>query len=99
MTHEELEMEAVQDTLFAIQMMGFKLNKKMKNAKTEEELLNAFNDLMKNEMEKMEAAEEKRTTEACSQRGTEIVAVQRKENDQSRIESEIAGGTNFKVNA
>ena len=59
MTHEELEMEAVQDTLFAIQMMGFKLNKKMKNAKTEEELLNAFNDLMKNEMEKMEAAEEK----------------------------------------
>ena len=60
MTHEELEKEAVEDMLFVIQMMGFKLNKKMKNAKTEEELLGAFNDLMENEMGKMVAAEEKK---------------------------------------
>lgn len=60
MTHEELEQEAVNETLLSLTMMGFKPNKAMKNAKTEEEFFTAFTDYMQKEMEKMATAEEKK---------------------------------------
>lgn len=60
MTHEELEQEAVNETLLSLTMMGFKPTPAMKKAKTEEEFFNAFIDYMQKEMEKMATAEEKK---------------------------------------
>lgn len=60
MTHEELEQEAVNETLLSLTMMGFKPTPAMKKAKTEEEFFKAFIDYMQKEMEKMATAEEKK---------------------------------------
>lgn len=60
MTHEELEQEAVNETLLSLTMMGFKPTQAMKKAKTEEEFFKAFTDYMQKEMQKAATAEEKK---------------------------------------
>lgn len=84
MTHEELEQEAVNETLLSLTMMGFKPTPAMKKAKTEEEFFKAFIDYMQKEMEKMATAEEKKQQKRAAKQ--ENKTSQAKEKKMSKAE-------------